>query len=82
MGMTKAAKIRAKIAAGDGNLRFEQLDAYLISIGATRRQPSSHVVYLLPAGGMVTIVKPHGGRKTVAVRYVRNLHEQLEKEGL
>lgn len=27
--MTKAGKIRAHIAAHDGNLRFEQVDAYI-----------------------------------------------------
>lgn len=78
MGMTKSDKIRTRIANGDGNLRFEQVHAYLVGIGATFKQTGSHVVYRLPSSGRpVTIVKPHGNRKTVHPRYITNLDEQL-----
>lgn len=79
--MTKADKIRARIAASDANPRFEQIDSYLRGLGVTSRQSGgSHVVYLFPSGGSATVVKPHGGRKTVNPRYVANLHHQLTRE--
>jgi hypothetical protein len=78
--MSKADKIRERIAAGDGNLRFEQVDAFLLSLGATKREGTgSHVFYRLPiAGASATLVRPHGGRKTVNARYIRNLHDVLQ----
>lgn len=77
--MTKADKIRQRIAEGDGNLRFDQVDAYLASIGATKREGTgSHVFYRLPIGGAsATLVRPHGGRKTINARYIRNLNDVL-----
>ena len=81
VGVTKADKIRARIAVADANLRFEQIDSYLRGLGvASRQSGGSHVVYLFPGGGSATVVKPHGGRKTVNPRYVASLHEQLTKE--
>jgi hypothetical protein len=77
--MTKADKIRQRIADGDGNLRFDQVDAYLTSIGATKREGTgSHVFYRLPIGGAsATLVRPYGGRTTISARYIRNLHDVL-----
>ncbi len=70
--MTKKDKTRAAIASHSGNLRFEEVHTYLLSIGATHRSKGSHCTYTLPDGMPINFPKPHGGRTTLKPFYVKN----------
>jgi len=62
--MARDDKILAKMRQSPRNVRFEELDGLLKRRGFEARQRGSHVVY--KRGGVrLTVVKPHGGRKTV-----------------
>jgi predicted RNA binding protein YcfA (HicA-like mRNA interferase family) len=64
------------------SIRFDELDRFLRGHGFTPRQGSgSHVVYRRPDGARLTIVRPHGGAKTVHPEAIRQVLRLLAAEG-
>lgn len=63
------------------NIRFDELDRFLKSEGFTAvPQPGSHVVYRRDDGAKLTVVRPHGGTKTVHVAAIKQVLKLLESE--
>lgn len=64
------------------NVRFEDIDNFLRRRGFEVRQPSggsSHYIYTRSSDGLrTTVVKPHGGNKTVHPKKVDELVEMLK----
>lgn len=64
-----------------GNIRFAELDRFLQQRGFEPRQgKGSHFVYRHPNGSRLTIVKPHGGDKTINREAIRQILRVLEQE--
>ncbi len=79
--MAREEKIVRKMLQSRSNVRFEDVDNLLRRRGFEVRQTSggsSHYVYSRASDGMrTTVVKPHGGRKTVHPKKVDELVEML-----
>lgn len=64
-----------------GNIRFEELDRFLLRNEFERRFGSgSHVVYRRDDGLRVTVVRPHGGQKAVSRGTIREVLALLDAE--
>ena len=63
------------------NIRFQEVDALLKYEGFVLfNQRGSHCTYHRADGRMLTLVKPHGGRKTCHPADIRRLLEALGYE--
>lgn len=72
-------KFVEKMKRSPRNIRFDELDRFLQAEGfAAAPQGGSHVVYRREDGAKVTIVRPHGGAKTVHVAAVKQVLRILE----
>lgn len=74
--MTKADKIRARIAAADTNLTFAQVDGYLRKIAIAFRVSGSHHVYTFPNHQSLSIPRGKGG--TIKAVYLRSIAAMLD----
>ena len=73
------ADLVEKMKRSPRNIRFEELDRFLQREGFTAFQHGgSHVVYRRDDGVKLTIVRPHGGSKTVHVAAIRQVLKVLE----
>ena len=72
-------KLIEKMRRSPGNIRFPEIDALLKFEGFVLfNQRGSHCSYHRSDGRVLTIVKPHGGRKTCHPSDVRRLLKALE----
>lgn len=84
--MSRDDKIVRKLRESKRNVRWTELDAFLKRQGFEVKQPrkgSSHYVYKRGEGDekiRLTIVKPHGGRKTVDPAAVEEILDKLDLE--
>ena len=63
--MSRDEKLLQKMRQSPRNVRFEELDGFLKREGfESRQRGTSHVVYKRP-GTRLTVVRPHGSKKTV-----------------
>jgi predicted RNA binding protein YcfA (HicA-like mRNA interferase family) len=78
--MSRDEKFIRKMKESPRNVRFEELDAFLKRQGMKVRPPrkgGSHYFYSREDGVRFTIVKPHGGKKTVDPAAVSVVLEEL-----
>jgi predicted RNA binding protein YcfA (HicA-like mRNA interferase family) len=70
-----------KMKQGPKNIRFEEVDGLLRRQGFEVGQPeggSSHYTYRREDGINITVVKPHGNKKTVHPKAIRQILGLLE----
>lgn len=76
--MARREKLIAKMKNSTGNIRFGEVDALLKYEGFVLfNQRGSHCTYHREDGRVLTIVKPHGTRKTCHPSDVRKLLQAL-----
>lgn len=79
--MTRRDKLIEKMRSSPGNIRFSAVDALLKYEGFVLfNQRGSHCTYHRADERIVTIVKPHGGRKTCHPSDIRRLLRVLGHE--
>jgi len=74
--MSKKEKAIQKIKTSPKHVRFEEIESLLLSLGFVERQASkgsSHFIFVHPDPSIddLTIVKPHGKKKFVALYQVK-----------
>ncbi len=79
--MARREKLIDKMRNRPGNIRFQEVDALLKYEGFVLfNQRGSHCTYHRVDGRVLTIVKPHGGRKNCYPSDVRRLLRALGHE--
>jgi predicted RNA binding protein YcfA (HicA-like mRNA interferase family) len=79
--MTRRQKLFEELKNNPANIRFRQVDALLRYEGFVLfNQRGSHCTYHHGDGRILTVVKPHGGRKACHASDVRRLLEILSHE--
>ncbi|MCF6286234.1 MAG: type II toxin-antitoxin system HicA family toxin [Candidatus Hydrogenedentes bacterium] len=79
--MTRRHKLLDQLRNSPGNIRFSQVEALLKHEGFVLfNQRGSHRAYHRADGRVLTIVKPHGGRKTCHPSDIRKLLEALRHD--
>lgn len=79
--MTRREKLIEKMRNSPGNVRFVEVDSLLKHAGFVLfNQRGSHCTYHRADGRVLTIVKPHGGRKTCHPSDTRKLLRALGHE--
>ena len=79
--MARREKLIEKVKNAPGNVRFGEVDALLRYEGFVLfNQRGSHCTYHRVDGRVLTIVKPHGGRKTCQPSDIRKLLRTLGHE--
>ena len=74
-------KFVEKMKRSPRNIRFDELDRFLRREGfVVVPQSGSHVVYRRSDGVKITVVRPHGGERTVHVAAVKQVLALLESE--
>lgn len=76
--MARDDKIIQKMKQSPRNIRFEELDGFLRRQGFEGTQRGSHLQYRRHDGVRFSVVRPHGGNKTVNQNAVREIVERLE----
>lgn len=77
--MTKREKLRRRMWATPDQIRFTEVEALLRAEGFVLfNQRGSHQTWHRDGGPLLTIVKPHGGRKTCHPDDIRKLLRLLE----
>jgi predicted RNA binding protein YcfA (HicA-like mRNA interferase family) len=78
--VTRREKALHKMRMSPGNVRFAEVDALLRAEGFVLfNQRGSHRTYHRGDGKVLTVVVPHGGRKTCHPADIRKLLEILER---
>ncbi len=77
--MSRRAKLLEKMRTDPGGIRFAEVVALLLAEGFVRSNAKgSHRIFRRPADGrIVTLVKPHGGRKTCHAKEIRKMLAEL-----
>ena len=76
--MARREKLIDKMRNSPGNIRFSEVDALLKYEGFVLfNQRGSHCTYHQADGRVLTIVKPHGGRKTCHPSDIKKLLKVL-----
>ena len=76
--MSRREKLRDKMRANPGSIRFGEVHALLQSEGFVLfNSRGSHRTYHRADGRLLTVVRPHGGRKTCHPADVRRILEAL-----
>lgn len=79
--MTRREKLVAKMRNSPGSIRFSEVDAVLRYEGFVLfNQRGSHCSYHRADGRVLTIVKPHGDRKTCFASDIKRLLRILGHE--
>lgn len=78
MLLVRDDKIVRKMKQSPRNVRFSELHRFLERQGFEGPQRGSHVQYRRADGMRFSIVKPHGGDKTMHVATVEDVLERLE----
>ncbi len=77
-GVSRRDKLLAKMRTTPGNVRFGEIDALLRHEGFVLfNQRGSHCSHHRADGRVITIVRPHGNRKTCHPENIRRLLEAL-----
>ena len=76
--MSRDDKIIRKMKQSPRSVRFEELEALLTRLGFEGTQRGSHVQFRRGDGMRFSIVKPHGGRKTVNQNAIKDIIERLD----
>jgi predicted RNA binding protein YcfA (HicA-like mRNA interferase family) len=77
--VSRRAKLIAKMKATPGKIRFAEAEALLRHFGfAVVNKRGSHQTFSHEDGPLVTLVKPHGGRKTCHPADIARLLEALD----
>lgn len=77
--MSRRAKLIEKMRNSPSKIRFGEVDSILRYEGFVLfNKRGSHRTYHHPSGRLVTIVRPHGGRKTCHPEDIRKLLGVLE----
>ena len=77
--MARDDKIVSKMKQSPRSVRFEELDGFLKRRGFEATQRGSHVQYRRAADRIrFSVVRPHGGEKTVNQNAIREILERLE----
>lgn len=72
--MSRRDKLIQRLLNSPHDIRFSELEALLRHEGyALFNQKGSHCTYHREGGKLITVVKPHGGRKTCHPADVRKL---------
>jgi len=78
--MGRRERLLQKMRTSPGNIRFAEVDALLRYEGFVLfNRRGSHCSYHRADGRMLTIVRPHGGRKTCHPADIRKLLEAIER---
>ncbi|MCI0335077.1 MAG: type II toxin-antitoxin system HicA family toxin [Planctomycetes bacterium] len=78
--MSRREKLREKMRSSPGNIRFSEVDALLRYEGfVVFNKRGSHRTYHHPDGRLITIVVPHGSRKTCNPADIRKVLQVLGK---
>ncbi|MCL4692371.1 MAG: type II toxin-antitoxin system HicA family toxin [Candidatus Hydrogenedentes bacterium] len=79
--MTRREKLIAKMRSTPAGIRFSEVDALLRNEGFVLfNQRGSHCTYHRTDGRVLTIVRPHGGRKTCFPSDIRRILRTLGHE--
>lgn len=78
--MTKIDKLLKKLRESPKNIRFEELESVLLSLGFTLRNVRGSHYYYKKGSELILVVKPHGKRKFCAPQDVKDVLRYLEKE--
>ena len=79
--MSRREKLLEKMRTHPGDVRFSEVDAFLKAHDFILfNQRGSHCSYHRADGRVLTIVKPHGGRKTCHPADIRRLLKVLGHE--
>ena len=79
--MSRREKLLEKMRSRPGDVRFAEVDAFLTAHAFVLfNQRGSHCSYHRADGRVLTIVKPHGGRKTCHPADIRRLLKVLGHE--
>lgn len=79
--MSRREKLLEKMRTRPGDIRFMEVDALLRTHEFVLfNQRGSHCTYHRADGHVLTIVKPHGGRKTCHPADIRRLLKVLSHE--
>ena len=79
--MTRRQKLLDQMRNSPGNIRFSQVEALLKYEGFVLfNRRGSHRAYHSADGRVLTIVKPHGGRKTCHQSDILRLLEALRND--
>ncbi len=76
--MNRDEKIVRKMRQSPRNVRFEELDGFLRRQGFDGTQRGSQFQYRREDGTRFSVVKPHGGEKTVNQNAIREIVETLD----
>jgi predicted RNA binding protein YcfA (HicA-like mRNA interferase family) len=78
--MSRREKLVEKMRRSPKNIRFGQVDALLRHEGFVLfNQRGAHCIYHRADGRLLTIVRPHGRRKTCHPEDIRKILEALER---
>lgn len=79
--MTKKEKLLARIINNQKNVRFEELEGLILNHGfeKVRSKGGSHNAYI-KNDKILTVVRPHGGKKFCHPLDVQGVLEVLEEE--
>jgi predicted RNA binding protein YcfA (HicA-like mRNA interferase family) len=76
--MSQRDKLIEKMQKSPGSVRFSEVEAILRHFGFIEfNAKGSHRSYHSPDGRLLTIVKPHGGRRTCHAKDIKRLLEFL-----
>ncbi len=78
--MSKLEKLVQKIQNNPKNVRFQDIESLLESLGFQIRSRGSHYTFKKDKS-IIMVVKPHGGKKFTAVADVKKILEYLKEEG-
>lgn len=78
--MSKLEKLIQKIENNPKNVRFEDIESLLESLGFQIRSKGSHYTFKKDRN-IIMVVKPHGGKKFTAVADVKKILDYLREEG-
>jgi predicted RNA binding protein YcfA (HicA-like mRNA interferase family) len=77
--MTRKDKLRQRMQQSPSSIRFEEVEALLRSEGFVLfNQRGSHQTWHHMDGRLLTIVRPHGGRKTCHPADIKRLIKVLQ----
>jgi predicted RNA binding protein YcfA (HicA-like mRNA interferase family) len=76
--MGKKEKLLERFHQNPRNVRFEEIDKLLLSLGFEKRQKGSHATYILKGQGRITIPFRKPFILPVYVKEVLNLLDQIE----
>jgi len=76
--MVKKEKLIEKIRRNPKNVRFQDIDKLLLSLGFEKRQRGSHATYVLKGQGRITVPDRKPFILPAYVRAVLNLLDELD----